>query len=139
MAAIQTLLNPIPESKTEHSSPLSPSVPRYLPSPSQIYRAAPRIRTPSPPPGARKKQKISKDQAVFTRGAIRGECRYPPYEYQDELLEAHHQQFELHPIGQIADFARHIPYNSEKKLFESKTGRPWFEGTCNIPNIVIMS
>lgn len=130
MAAIQSLLNPLPESKTEPSTPSSTptfSTPRYLPSPSSIYRATPRPRTPSPP-GARKKQKLCKDQAIFTRGAIRGECRYPPFEFQDELLEAQHQQFELHPMGQIADFARHIPYNSEKKLFESKTGRQWFEG-----------
>ena len=127
MAAIQSLLNPLPESKTECPTPPTPSVPRYLPSPSSTYRATPRPRTPSPP-GARKKQKLCKDQAIFTRGAIRGECRYPPFEFQDELLEAQHQQFELHPMGQIADFARHIPYNSEKKLFESRTGRQWFEG-----------
>jgi hypothetical protein len=76
----------------------------------------------------RKKQKLCKDAAVFKPGAIRGECRYPPDEYQDKLLEAKHQMFEVYPMGDIATFPRHIPYSSEKKLFWEKTGRESFEG-----------
>lgn len=76
----------------------------------------------------RKRQKMCKDAAVFKEGTIRGECRYPPDEYQDELLEAKHQMYEVYPIGDIATYPRHIPYNSEKKLFWEKTGRESFEG-----------
>lgn len=79
-------------------------------------------------PQARKKPKVSKDAAVFMRGTIRGECRFLPDEFRDELLSAQHQQFEIYPLGNIADYPRHIPYNSEKKTFLEKTGRECFEG-----------
>ena len=115
MAAIQTLLNPLPEVDDRSIQ---------LPSPcSTIY-----ARDFSPESPSRKKQKLSKDAAVFTRGALRGECRYPPCEYLDDVLTAHYQQYEIHPIGHIAEFPRHIPYNSEKKSFLKKTGRESFEG-----------
>lgn len=116
MAAIQSLLNPLPETSDNSLQ---------LPSPSSTVYA----RDFSPDPPSRKKQKISKDAAVFTRGALRGTCRYPPCEYQDPVLAAHHQQYEIHPMGRIAEFPRHIPYNSEKKTFLDKTGRESFEGT----------
>lgn len=76
----------------------------------------------------RKKQKVCKDAAVFKRDTIRGECRYPPHEEQDEVLAAKHQMYEVYPVGEITAFPRHIPYNSEKKLFWEKTGRESFEG-----------
>lgn len=77
---------------------------------------------------SRKKQKISKDAAVFNAGPIRGECRYPPHEEHDDFLAAKHEVFNIYPVGNIATYARHIPYNSEKKLFLEKTGREYFEG-----------
>jgi hypothetical protein len=121
MAAIQSLLNPLPEA--DERSP-------HTPSPcSTVYS-----RDFSPPPPSRKKQKLSKDAAVFNRGSIRGKCRYPPCEYRDEVLAAHHQQYEIHPIGHIADYPRHIPYNSEKKSFLDKTGRESFEGKPRFPH-----
>ncbi len=114
MAAIQTLLNPLPE--VDRSL--------QLPSPcSTVY-----AREFSADPPSRKKLKLSKDAAVFTRGTLRGECRYPPCEHQDDVLAAHYQQYEIHPMGHIAEFPRHIPYNSEKKSFLEKTGRESFEG-----------
>jgi hypothetical protein len=123
MAAIQSLLNPLPEAD-EYSL--------QLPSPcSTAY-----TRDFTPPPPSRKKQKLSKDAAVFTRGRIRGECRYPPSEYRDEDLAAHHQQYEIHPMAHIAEYPRHIPYNSEKKSFLDKTGRESFEGMPSFPNLI---
>ena len=119
MAAIHSLLNPLPETNTYA---------KQLPSPtSTVY-----TREYSPPPQPRKKQKISKDAAIFTRGSMRGKCRYPPCEYQDDLLAAQHQQYEIDPMGHIADFPRHIPYNSEKKSFLDKTGRESFEGESRL-------
>lgn len=123
MAAIQSLLNPLPEAD---------ECSLQLPSPcSTAY-----TRDFTPPPPSRKKQKLSKDAAVFTRGRIRGECRYPPCEYRDEDLAAHHQQYEIHPMGHIAEYPRHIPYNSEKKSFLDKTGRESFEGMPSFPSLI---
>lgn len=76
----------------------------------------------------RKKAKLTKDAPVFQPGSVRGECRFPPDEFQDEELAAYHQQFEVTPFGSIADYPRHIPYNSEKKTFLEKTNREFLEG-----------
>src|SRR5690349_11476730 len=77
----------------------------------------------------RKNVKLTKDAAVFTPGCVRGECRFPPDEYQNKELAAYHQQFEVTPFGKIADYPRHIPYNSEKKTFLKKTRRECLEGS----------
>jgi len=76
----------------------------------------------------RKKAKLTKDAPVFNPGPVRDECRFPPDESQGEKLAAYHQQFEVSPFGEIADYPRHIPYNSEKKDFLDKTGREYLEG-----------
>lgn len=77
---------------------------------------------------SRKKQKTVKDAAVFKPGTVREPCRYPPHEEQDDFLAAQHQMHEIYPMGSIADYPRHIPYNGGKKLFWEKTGRESFEG-----------
>lgn len=119
MASIASLLNPEPQEETKRRN-------EQLPTPSSTSR---RIREPSsPPPSRQKKQKVSKDAAVFTAGEPRGEVRYPPCEYQDEELARQHAAFQIHPMGKIAKYPRHIPYNSEKKTFMEKTGRESFEG-----------
>lgn len=74
------------------------------------------------------RQKLTKDAPVFTKGKIRGELRYPPCEMRDEALTRLHQHFQIHPMGRIADYPRHIPYNSDKKSFQERTGRESFEG-----------
>ena len=71
---------------------------------------------------------MSKDAAIFARGKVQGEVRYPPCEAQDEKLAAEHRRFSVYPMGQISEYRRHIPYNSEKKTFLAKTGRGAFEG-----------
>lgn len=76
----------------------------------------------------RKKAKLTKDAAIFIEAEVRGECRFPPDEYQNEELLAYHQQFEVTPMGKIAYYPRHIPYSSEKKDFSEKTGREGFDG-----------
>ncbi|EXJ57518.1 hypothetical protein A1O7_07866 [Cladophialophora yegresii CBS 114405] len=125
MAAIKSLLNPAQEaegddsnngsSKEDHSAVDSQTSPS-----SQLTAHTLDKRM-------RKKQKVCKDAAVFKPSTVRGECRYPPDEFQDELLEAKHQMYEVYPVGDIATYPRHIPYNSEKKLFWEKTGRESFE------------
>ena len=126
MAAIRSLLNPAQDDKSYESN-----------NDSSKGDLSAVDSQPSPTAGLteqaldkrlRKKQKMCKDAAVFKPGTIRGECRYPPDEFQDELLAAKHQMYEVYPVGDIATFPRHIPYNSEKKLFWEKTGRESFEG-----------
>ena len=119
MASIASLLNPQTEEVERYDQLLSPCSTTFA----RGYH--------SPPP-RQKKQKVSKDAAVFTRGKIRGELRYPPCEYQSRELAQAHRQFEIHPMGHITEFPRHIPYNSEKKSFLEKTGRESFEGEMKL-------
>lgn len=121
MASIDSLLNPLPDLR--HFQ---------LPSPSLTNYTRDEASSPSPRP---KKQKIAKDAPIFRRGKIRGELRYPPCEDRDEELAEMHRKFEIHPMGHIAEFPRHIPYNSEKKSFQEKTGRESFEGQTSIVTI----
>ncbi|EEQ34294.1 conserved hypothetical protein [Microsporum canis CBS 113480] len=114
MTSIASLLNPEPEPTQKNHQPLVPS-------------ADQNERVCLSPPLRQKKQKISKDAAIFTRGQVRGPLNYPPCEYQDEKLAEAHRMFEIHPMGHITEFPRHIPYNSEKKSFLEKTGRESFE------------
>ncbi|KOC17830.1 hypothetical protein AFLA70_19g004420 [Aspergillus flavus AF70] len=111
MASIESLLNPLPD-----ASQFS------LPSPT------PTSSDPVPCSEPRQKRpKIAKDAPIFNRGKIRGELRYPPCEERSEALIQAHRQFQLHPMGDIAEYPRHIPYNSDKKSFSEKTGRESFE------------
>lgn len=114
MVSIASLLNPFP-SASEHCHQLpSPCPSKYTPEPSPI-----------PPP---KTHKMSKDAAIFAKGKIQGEIRYRPCEYQDEEIAEQHRLFKVYPMGKIAEYCRHIPYNSEKKSFLERTGRESFEG-----------
>ncbi|KNG85175.1 APSES transcription factor Xbp1 [Aspergillus nomiae NRRL 13137] len=111
MASIESLLNPLPD-----ASQFS------LPSPAPTSSDAAPCSEPR-----QKKPKIAKDAPIFNRGKIRGELRYPPCEERDEALTQAHRKFQLQPMGDIAEYPRHIPYNSDKKTFQEKTGRESFE------------
>jgi hypothetical protein len=71
---------------------------------------------------------MTKDGAVFVKGKIKGEVNFPPFERMDEETMREIEKFQVHPMGKITEFSRHIPYNSEKKSFLEKTGRESFEG-----------
>lgn len=115
MASIAFLLNPVDDRQQY----------QQLPSPcSTSYAGECSTSTPR-----QKKQKVSKDAAVFVKGNVRGIVRYNACEYRDTELAKAHEQFKLYPMGNIQDFPRHIPYNSDKKSFMEKTGRGSFEGT----------
>lgn len=85
---------------------------------------------PRRPPPREKRARMPKDAPLFRPGPTRGEVRYPPFETSDETILQHHREFELHPLGKIAEFPRHIPYQSDKKTFQEKTGRDSFNGTA---------
>jgi hypothetical protein len=70
---------------------------------------------------------MTKDGAVFTRSKAKGEIRYPPCDIRDNELAREHRRFEMYPMGDIEQYPRHIPYNSDKKTFQEKTGRESFE------------
>ena len=74
---------------------------------------------------------MSKAAATFVKGKPKGEVNYPPYEIQDEATAAEHKKFEVQPIGRIGEYPKRIPYNSEKKTFQKKTGMDGFEGRCH--------
>lgn len=74
---------------------------------------------------------MSKDGAVFSKGKIKGRVVYPPFEKLDQNALRAVRKFKVYPLGDIAKYPRHIPYNSEKKSFLEKTGRESFEGKGN--------
>jgi hypothetical protein len=77
-----------------------------------------------------KRQKLPKDAAIFSEGnKTVGFVNYPPYEAGDDKeLAAQHRKFRINPMGEIMKRGvRHIPYNSDKKDFQEKTGRDAFE------------
>ncbi|KAL8856050.1 MAG: hypothetical protein Q9178_007306 [Gyalolechia marmorata] len=73
-----------------------------------------------------KRQKLCKDEATFVKGKPQIEVNYWPWEYQDEKAAAEHRKYKVYPIGQIAEYCKHVPYRSEKKSFLSKTGLEGF-------------
>ncbi|KAH8689413.1 transcription regulator HTH, apses-type DNA-binding domain-containing protein, partial [Talaromyces proteolyticus] len=123
MASIESLLNPLPATEFFR----------------QRYTTASSSPRPKNFPLERmKRPRIPKDAPIFTPGKTRGELRYPPHEDdQDEELVKEHKRFEIHPMGHVAEYPRHIPYSSEKKTFLERTGRESFEVfqyTFKIPN-----
>ncbi|KAL9046617.1 MAG: hypothetical protein Q9214_000588 [Letrouitia sp. 1 TL-2023] len=114
MVSVASLLNPTPSEQ--------------LPSPCSTLC--------SPEPFSRylpvKKQKLCKDEAVFIKGKPKGNIQYWPCEDDDEDIVAEHKKYEIFPKGHIAEYCKHIPYNSEKKSFLLKTGREGFQGRENI-------
>lgn len=121
---IQSLLNPLSLNDRDYRESTSSVSPRTIP------RSLPQ---PAPLP---KRQKLAKDAAIFAKGKTKGEVRYPPYEAgDDEELASQHRKYQIYPMGHIADYCRHIPYNSEKKSFLAKTGRESFEGE-SVSNVV---
>lgn len=114
MASIESLLNPVP-GQGQYS----------LPSPT-LTTSTGTVTTSRL--SRQKRQKVAKDAPIFTKDKIRGKMRYPPCEERDEELTKQHREFQIFPMGNIADYPRHIPYNSDKKTFQEKTGRESFEG-----------
>lgn len=86
----------------------------------------------SVPPSGQKPRKVPKDAPIFLPGKIQGQCRFPPCEDRDEELAKIHKDFKLRPMGNIADFPRQIPYASDKKTFQQKTGRDSFNGRSSL-------
>ena len=124
MVSVASLLNPVPPLFEDYRDLRSPASTTYTSGFS------------SPALHQLKKQKMSKDAAIFAKGKIKGETRYPPYEILNNELAMQYRTFQLFPENpqQIVEYPRHIPYNSEKKSFLEKTGRESFEGNGNLFN-----
>jgi hypothetical protein len=90
---------------------------------------------------------MAKDAAIFNKGKVKGEVRYPPWDDDSRLRRSSHYEdmrremarFAVFPLGRIREFPRHIPYSSDKKGFLEKTGRDSFEGPFSIipPNLLL--
>lgn len=65
---------------------------------------------------------------MFAKGKIKGHVRFSPFERLEADVLDDVRKFQVYPLGNIQEYARHIPYNSEKKTFLEKTGRESFEG-----------
>ncbi|KAL4892776.1 hypothetical protein BDV59DRAFT_202516 [Aspergillus ambiguus] len=116
MASIESLLNPVPnQAQYSPPSPLLTTLSNTV-----VTSRSPR----------QKRQKVPKDAAVFAKGTPRGQVRYPPCEERDDELAKRHREFQIYPMGNIAEYPRHIPYNSDKKTFQEKTV---FQYTFKIP------
>ncbi|KAJ5662584.1 uncharacterized protein N7477_010200 [Penicillium maclennaniae] len=146
MASIKDLLNPDPDSPDSPDSldlravvlpnppALGPGFPNTcLPEPSRQYHSElqePRLTEFSNTPFAafrRLKTALPTNTASTPPTKLLwGEVRYPPCEERDEDLARIHEEFQMKPMGGIAKYPRHIPYQSDKKSFQEKTGRDSF-------------
>lgn len=120
MVPVASLLNPSP-----------PSFERLRDTPDSVSSS----RQTSPYPSSLlplKKQKMSKGAATFIKGKPKGEVNYPPYEIQNTTIAAEYHKYEVQPVGRISDYPKRIPYNSDKKTFQQKTGRDGFEGKTQL-------
>ncbi|KAF2215661.1 hypothetical protein CERZMDRAFT_94063 [Cercospora zeae-maydis SCOH1-5] len=140
MVTIDSLLNPTgghgyPE---RYRNP-APPTPAYSPY-AYSQEGTPRPETPTSP--SPKRQKLVKDAAMFIRNQAQGVINYPASECSEEVdclaarqrqeLAEQHLNFHVFPSGRggdgrIEDYARRIPYSSEKKDFLNKTGRDAFD------------
>ncbi|ESZ99092.1 hypothetical protein SBOR_0502 [Sclerotinia borealis F-4128] len=121
MLSVASLLNP---AKSEPRSTRIPSSPPPSLCTSSSSYGHPLLPIQS---SSIKKQKMTKDGAVFAKGKIKGDVNFPPFEHLSEETMRGVQKFQVYPLGKIQDYCRHIPYNSEKKNFLEKTGRESFE------------
>lgn len=120
MLSLSSLLNPISTSEPRRIEP--------PPSSSYYSNPAPKENPQFKPQDYPAKAKMSKDGAVFSKGKIKGRVMFPPSEILDQDSLRAVRKFKVFPLGEIAMYPRHIPYNSEKKSFLEKTGRESFEG-----------
>ncbi|KAJ5976358.1 hypothetical protein N7481_010065 [Penicillium waksmanii] len=122
MASIKSLLNPAPELPV-HTTP-GFGAQYTFPNISMARSLHPgRHKIPV-------KYKIAKDAPIFKPNDPQGEIRYPPCEDRPDPISEEHRRLELFPMepdANIGKYPRTIPYRSEKKSFEEKTGRSKFE------------
>ena len=123
MFSVASMLNPAPVPALDgHRQLLSPCSTRPV---SQCSNRGLVHPTPPPPP---KKLKLQKDAPVFIKGQAQGVVKYFPQENCGPKTSEEIRKMSVYPYGQITKYPRHIPYNSDKKTFVTKTGRDAFEG-----------
>jgi hypothetical protein len=135
MASIASLLNPVGPEEPAGTGPPS----RVSLSPASTHGSLPPSHSTQP---YFKKAKMAKDGAVFIKGKIKGELNFPAFDCLGEGVLEELREFQIFPLGTIQEYARHIPYNSERKNFLEKTGRESFEGTSKFtrfPNIPLLT
>lgn len=121
---INSLLNPAPEQEVSSQRQRRRSNRRL--GRNNIAGSLPRM-----PAARRQRTKDAKDAPKFEKGDPSGGVNYPPYVDVDEESQRQQKRFAIFPSSKIEEYPRHIPYNSEKKGFSSKTGRDAFEGALS--------
>ena len=114
MIPVASLLNPLPPSIKSSHKP----------------QALPRSRVSSSDSAfsTRKKLKMSKGATLPVKAKPNGKVRYSPCDLRNDVVKAEHLKFHMEPVSSIKDYPRRIPYNSDKKTFQERTGRDAFEG-----------
>ncbi|KAI1737276.1 hypothetical protein F4680DRAFT_217569 [Xylaria scruposa] len=120
MLSLSSLLNPAPPGSSTGNK-LPPSPESLSPADSCVEDSVFLDRLAIP------KQKMPKDAAIFTKSKPKGAINFHPYDDLDEVSLHRARRFQVHPLGKIREYSRHIPYNSGKKDFFEKTGRESFE------------
>lgn len=122
MVSVASLLNPLPSAS--ESCPGTPD--------SRFQTPTSHTLTPDFSVSSSKKLKMSKSTASLVKAKAKGKVNYQPYEEQDEITSAIYRRFQVEPIGHIGDYPKHIPYKSDKKTFEQRTGRTAIEGKISM-------
>ncbi|KUJ17006.1 uncharacterized protein LY89DRAFT_718712 [Mollisia scopiformis] len=91
MLSVASLLNPV---KTEPRGTRLPSSPSSSLRTSSSIHGSPQLTTQS----SFKKQKMTKDGAIFAKGKIKGEVNFPPFERLDEETMREVQKFQVYPL-----------------------------------------
>jgi hypothetical protein len=121
MAAIRYLLNPSRETQQQLDNEISSSVA----APDTTICMEHELSNST----HQTRQKIPKDEAVFQKGQTQGEVRYPPHMIEDPKMLACYERYHVYPlVADIASYPRHIPYKSDKRTLQDKTGRDGFNG-----------
>ena len=125
MISVASLLNPLPSPSEHERDAVTPKSSHH------------RSMTPSSTSSTFAKHTMLKTDIVHMKTEPNGEVKFKPCEIQDDTIAAEHQKFHVEPVGRISDYPRHIPYSSDKKSFQRKTGRDSIEGTrCGNPSQV---
>ncbi|KAH8884753.1 hypothetical protein GQ53DRAFT_696999, partial [Thozetella sp. PMI_491] len=70
---------------------------------------------------------MTKESNGFAKAKAKGVVNFSPYDVLDAASVREARKYQVHPLGRVHEYCRHIPYNSGKKDFYEKTGRESFE------------
>ena len=120
MVSVASLLNPLP--------------PPLIKEPNSVSSGTYTPRSSPSPAASRTKLDMEKSKSASTFFKCKGNAKanFKPCEFEDEGISAEHSRFHMSPLRQIRENPRHIPYSSDKKSFQQKTGRDAIDGKKDV-------